>query len=160
MTIVKPNKNGFTVIEILVVVAIMLTAFTAILGLITISVKTSTLIRETTQANFLAQETAEATRNFRSGSNWATNGLGFLTIGIAYHPEKTADIPSRWAMVQGEETVGIFSRKIVFENVYRDVNFNIVGSGGTNDPNTKKATVTISWNGKKVEIITYFTNWQ
>jgi len=46
----------------------------------------------------------------------------------------------------------------------RDSNSNIVESGGTNDPNTKKVTVTVSWEERgrdhKLEIFTYLTNWK
>ena len=153
-------KEGFTVIEIMVVVAILLSAFVGILGLLTFSLQISTLIRETNQANFLAQDTLEAVRNFRDGTVWDVNGLETLTTDVAYHPEKTADNPPKWTMVQGEEIVNGFSRKIVFGSAERDSNDNIVASGGTNDPQTKKTTTTISWKGKKVEIITYLTDWK
>ena len=48
----------------------------------------------------------------------------------------------------GPETVGIFARSVVLENVQRDVNSNIVSAGGIEDPGTKKVTVTISWLAK------------
>jgi len=62
-------------------------------------------------------------------------------------------------LIQGEEDVNSFTRKVVFENTFRDATDNIVETGGINDPNTKKATVTVSWQEKQLEIITYFTNW-
>jgi len=153
------NKKGVTVVELLVVIFILLIAFVGILGLLTFSLQTSSLIKETTYANFLAQDSIEAVRNFRDGTDWDTNGLGFLTAGV-YHPEKTSDVPPKWNLVSGEETINNFTRKIVFENVQRDGADNIVETGGINDPETKKATVTVSWKDKKVEVITYFTNWK
>jgi uncharacterized protein (UPF0333 family) len=64
-------------------------------------------------------------------------------------------------MVSGEETIGNFARKIVFENVNRDSsNDDIVTMDGNPDPLTKKVKVTVSWKNNKVEITTYFTNWK
>lgn len=166
------NKNikyqkGLSVIEILAVIAIVGITLTSILSLATSSLKVSTSIKETIQANNFAQETMEAIRNFREGIDWNNDdlanqydGLGVVSTGIAYHPEKSGDIPPRWMLVQGEESIGIFTRKIIFENVLRDTNDNIVESGGINDPDTKKVTVTVSWKNKKMEIISYLTNWK
>lgn len=154
------NKKGVSVVEILVVIAIIGITLVSILGMATFSLKISTLIKETTQAKDIAQEAIEAVRNFRDGTTWGTDGLGTLTAGIAYHPEKSGDTPPKWQLVQEEETVNSFTRKVIFENVQRDGNDNIVESGGTNDPNTKKAAITVSWKDKRVEIVTYLTNWR
>lgn len=154
------NKKGVTVVELLVVVSILLVAFVGILGLLTFSLQTSNLIKETTYANFLAQEIIEAVRNFRDGTDWNINGLGTLTTGVSYYPEKTSDTPPKWTLVAGEETINNFTRKIVFKNVQRDGADNIVEAGGIDDPKTRKITVTVSWKDKAVEIVTYLTNWQ
>jgi len=150
-----------SVIEILVAIFILLIAFSGIAGLLAFSLKVSNLNKETIYANFLAQETLNATRNFRDGTNWSTNGLGILTVDSPYHLEKTTDDPPKWSMVSGEETIGNFARKIVFENVNRDSsNDDIVTMDGNPDPLTKKVKVTVSWKNNKVEITTYFTNWK
>jgi len=154
------NNKGVSIIEILVVIAIINIALVSLLSLAVFSLKTSTFIKETNQANFLAQEGIEAVRSFRDGTNWDAGGLGNLTIGIAYHPEKSGDTPPRWQLIQGEEIVNSFTRKVEFENVQRDGNDNIIDSGGTNDPNTKKVAVTVFWEDKTVELITYLTNWR
>lgn len=164
----KDSKfKGISIIEILVVIAIIGITLTSILSLATSSLRVSTSIKETTQANSLAQETMEAIRNFREGINWNNDdpqnkydGLGVVSTGIAYHPEKSSDVPPRWMVVQGEEGMGLFTRKVIFENVLRDANDNIVETGGINDPDTKKVVVTVSWKNKKAEIISYLTNWK
>jgi len=50
----------------------------------------------------------------------------------------------------------------VVEDVGRDGNDDIVASGGTPDPNTKKVTATVSWTestqSKQVVLTTYITN--
>jgi len=79
----KDNK-GISVVEILVIIAIIGVALGSLLGLATFSLKASTSIKETSQANSLAQETMEAVRNFRDGTTWDSDGLGTLTAGVAY----------------------------------------------------------------------------
>ena len=153
-------NKGFTVVELMVVVFILLVAFVGILGLLAFSLQTSNLIKETTYANFLAQEAIEAVRNFRDGTDWSTGGLGDLTAGV-YHTEKTGDIPPKWSLLSGEETINNFTREIILEDVNRDaVTHDIVETGGVNDSDTEKVQVIVSWKDKTVEITTYFTNWQ
>lgn len=165
------NKRGISIIEILVVIAICAIALASLLSLATFSLENSTLIKDTSLARNIAQETIEAVRNFRDGTNWENDdpenkydGLGIVSAGISYYPEKSSDSPSKWMLIQGEKNVNGFTRKVIFENVMRDGNDNIVVSGGANDPNTKKATVTVSWlergRAHQVEIITYLTNWK
>ena len=153
-------EKGISLIELLVVIFIIVITLTSLLGIAAFSLRISTLMRETAQSNNLAQETMEAVRNFRDGKTWDTDGLGTLTAGVAYYPKKTTDIPPKWQLIQGEETIDSFKRKVVFLNAQRDADDNIVESGGTADPNTKKVTVTVFWKEKEVEIITYLTNWK
>ena len=156
----KDNKKGISIIEILVVIAIIAIALIGLLGLITFSLRISTLMKETVQANNLAQETIEAVRNFRDGTDWNTNGLGTLNVGADYYPEKSGGDPPKWQIVAGEEIIDGFTRKVIFYQVNRDANDNIVEAGGTPDPNTKKVIAVISWKDKEIEIVTYLTNWR
>lgn len=160
-------QKGISIVEILVVIVIITIALTSILSLTTLALRASLSIKEGVRANSLAQETIEALRNFRDGTDWNNDdpedkydGLGVVSTGSGYYPEKSTDTPPRWTFIQGEEIVDIFARKVVFENVSRDSLDNIVETGGTNDPDSKKATVTVSWKDTKIEIVTYLTNWQ
>jgi type II secretory pathway pseudopilin PulG len=141
----KVRDKGISIIEILVAIFIIVVALTSLLGLITFSFKTSTLTKEINQANSLAQETIEAVRNFRDGTIWNVDGLGVLLVDINYYPKKSG-MPPKWQMILGTETIGGFTRKVVFNSVLRDVNDNIVESGGVVDADTKKATVLIGNN--------------
>jgi type II secretory pathway pseudopilin PulG len=154
------NEKGISIIELLTVIAIIMVALISLLGVAAFSLRSSILIKETTQANNLAQEAIEAVRNFRDGTIWDTNGLGVLTVGASYYIQKTTDIPPKWQLSSVEETIGSYKREVVFSSVQRDTNDNIVESGGANDPNTKKLTATVTWKDEKVEIITYLTNWK
>lgn len=157
------NKKGISAIEILIVVSIIVVALTALLGLVSFSLKSSNLIKHTVQANALAQETMEAVRNLRDQTSWDNDGLGTFAVNTAYHPEKTSTVPPEWTLLSGEEIIGIFSRKVVFGKIFRDANDDIADSG-TEDTNTKIATTTVSWEKRggthQVEIVSYFTNWQ
>ena len=154
------NKKGISVVEILIVVVIITVGLVSLLNAVTSSLKISRLMKENDQAKELTQEVLEAVRSFRDGTTWNTNGLGTLTLNISYHPQKTSDNPPKWNLVSGEETAGIFKRKVVFESVSRDLNSNIVSMGGAVDTNTKKVIATVSWQGKTVEVSTYLTNWR
>ena len=156
----KDKEKGSLLIEILIAIAIISIALISLLGLAIFSLKTEQLAKINNEAINLVQEEIEAVRNFRDNTDWETEGLGFLNAGVDYSAQKTGDIPPRWNLVLGEETIDIFKRKVVFSDVMRDSNDNIVESGGTDDPETKKATVTISWQEKSIEIITYFTKWK
>lgn len=157
------GNKGFSIIDILVAITIFGIVFSTLLGVTYFSIVTSTLLKQTTQANNIVQETIEAVRNFRDGTVWDVDGLGKLATDTDYYPEATGS-PLKWQLIQGRQTIGIFTRKVVFKDVFRDSNSNIVESGGTYDPNTKKLIATVSWQNKgrsyKVEVVTYLTNWR
>ncbi|MDP2821034.1 MAG: prepilin-type N-terminal cleavage/methylation domain-containing protein [bacterium] len=160
------KNKGFTIIEILIVITIAGISFSALLGLAAFSLKNSVLIKETYQANYLAQEMLEIARNLRDGTDWGTGGIGSFSADVAFHPEKTAASPPKWQLISGTETTGIFSRNLVFKRVSRDANDNIeeVFNPANEDANTRKAIATASWNKRgivhKVELFLYLTNWK
>lgn len=157
----KKNK-GFSVIEIIIVIFIITVGLINLLGVAAFSLKISTIIKQTSQADSLAKETIEAVRAFRDASTWDNNGLGVLNTGSLnpYYPE--LDAGPAWKLTSGAETIGIFTRKVVFERVSRDGSSNIeaVYNAGNDDPDTRKITAIVSWSDRKVEIITYLTNWK
>jgi len=163
MAVNLKQQKGISLIEALLAVALITTAFVSFLTLSSLNTKVNFQKANITRAKFLAQEAVEAIRNFRDSTEWEKNGLGTLQSSISYHLEKTGS-PLNWILVPGEKQIGKFTQKIVFENVYRDSNDNITLEGGTLDPDTKKVIITISWQEKakekKVEITTYLTNWQ
>lgn len=166
----KKDKNrGISIIEILVLLTFVAVGLSGILSLAIFSLRILASIEKTTRANAFAQETMEQIRNFRDGIPWNNNdledkydGLGLAVIGTAYHLEKSADTPSKWMLIQDEEVLPDgYTRKIVFGDVYRDIaTDNIESPGGYLDSNTKKITATVSWENKKIEIVTYLTNWK
>ena len=164
------NNKGVTVVEIMVAVAILTIGLGGILSLASFSFVSTGIAAQSLQASSLAEGTIEALRNYRDGILWDDDdvadeydGLGVVAVGVPYHPEISGDTPPRWKFVVGSETIGIFERSLVFSNVERDGLDTITESGGTVDVNTKKATVTVSWQERgrehSVELVSYFTNW-
>lgn len=150
----KDNKKGILVIEVLIVVAIITIGLSNLLGLTEFSIRGSNLAKETAKALNLTKEAIEATRSIRDG-DWdkMIGGNHGLTNADGY-----------WDFEGTENIIDEFTRTILIENVQRDTNDNIVESGGTNDLDTKKITVIISWYEKgkirQIEIPTYLTNWK
>lgn len=158
-------SKGVSIIEILVAVVIITVAFLAILSLINFSLKFSILTKETNRATLLAQEEMEGIINFRNETTWDINGIGTLATESSYPYYLQLNelvIPPEWTIVQGTETIDIFTRKIVFDNVSRASNGDIESTynPANNDLNTRKVTVTVSWKDKKVELFRYITNWK
>jgi len=157
------NNKGIAVVEILIVISIIAIVVSSLLGVVVFSLKLSASVKETTTADALAQEMVEAVRNFRDGTDWDSDGLGALNTENAYYPEKSGDTPPKWMFTLGEETINGFVRKVVFERVSRDPIYNNIEdvyNSSNDDSDTRKIIATVSWKNKKVEIITYFTNWK
>ncbi len=154
------KQGGFTIVEIIVVVGVIIAAFTAILGFFVFEAKIAERGRTRLEAISFIEESIEAVRNFRDNTSWASTGIGTLGIGSDYHPASSS---TGWDIISGNETINGFTRNIVFDRVYRDVNDNISGSG-VEDSNTRKVTVTISWTDRQgsanEDLVTYITNWR
>lgn len=160
------NESGSILLEAFIAIMVIGISFAFLLDLGALSVKVSTSIQKSTQANFLLREGMEITRSFRDGTTWATNGLGSVSIGSAnpyYFVLDTSVNPNKWSLTSGTETVGIFTRKVIFEKVSRDPATSHIQSTynpSYDDQNTRKVTVTVSWPEKTMDLITYFTNWK
>ena len=156
-------NKGISIIEILIVIALIIIALTCLLDLVTYSLKISTSIKETFIANNLAQEAMEAVRNFRDGTDWGKDGLGTSTSGISYYPKvDNSTLPPKWTLILGEEIIKGYIRKVIFEKVSRDDDDDIeeIYNSNNDDPNTRKVIVTVSWEDKEVKLVTYLTNWK
>lgn len=165
------NSKGISIVELLVGAGILAMSLGALLGFLSFATSTASLVKQQAQAAALTQGALEAVRSFRDGIPWNADdpqnqydGLGRVQTGVPLHAQMSGDAPRQWQIVSGPETLGIFTRTIVFENVQRDVNSNIVQAGGIEDPDTKKVTVTVSWSAKTrthdLALTAYLTNWK
>lgn len=141
----KAKKNaGFGVVEILVAAAIIGTAIFSLFNVFVLASRVSAEAGDKVRANFLAEEGLEAVRYLKDDS-WSRN-IASLTAGTNYYLSFNSGT-SRWSIGTTNPGAidGKFTRVITLSNVSRDSSDNIVSSGGTNDPNTKQFSVTITW---------------
>lgn len=153
----KSFSKGFGLIEIIVGSAALTISLIAISTYFQRSLQLNQDSVKITQASFLLEEGLEVAKFFRDAS-W--QNISGLTPGAAYYFEFDG---TKWATTSSNVFVGgVFERELVIDNVSRDANDDIVSSGGTNDPDTKKATISVSWltrNGTTTKFIsTYLTN--
>ena len=65
-----------------------------------------------------------------------------ISINGIFHPEVTGD---SWTLIDNEETIDIYERKVEIGDLFRDENGNVATTGGMIDPSTKKITTMVSW---------------
>lgn len=154
----RHNQKGLGIVEIIVVVAVILVGFTAILGLVRFQFRQDRVAREDVRAYALLSEAMEAVRSVRD-DNWSN--LSSLTKGANYYPAISG---SAWVL-SGSDPGAIdgFSRRVVFQSAQRNLSSDIVDSGGVVDPDTIGVVGYIEWQSsgrtKTKTLTTYLTNW-
>ena len=146
-------------VEIIVVTAVIIVAFTAILQLFTLQAQIERVKREELAAYALLSEALEAVRAVRD-DNWSN--LSSLIIGADYYPVISS---AEWTLAPTDPgPIDGYSQWVVLGSVARDSNDDIVLSGGTLDVDTLRVTAYIEWQSggstKTKSLDTYFTNWQ
>lgn len=130
------NTQGQSLIELLIVMALMAMLLPVLLGGLITSREGRPQQINRAQAAQRMMEVKEAVRSIREGS-WdsiATNGTYHVTNdGVA------------WSLLSGAETIDGFTTEVVISDVLRDSTNTIVTTGGSIDPSTKQVEVTISW---------------
>lgn len=151
------SQKGVGLIEILIAVAIIATSFFAITQISIVAMSSAQDRTDKIRALEYAQEGVEAVRSLRDGS--FTNNISVLTFGSTYYAVISG---GKWTLTLSNPGMldGKFTRTIVLNNVSRDINDSIVSAGGTDDPKTKKITVTVSWGSpsKNTQLIAYITD--
>lgn len=109
-----------------------------LIGSIQNTVEVSQRALERTQASFLLEEGAEATKAIRDTS-WSS--ISSLTPGTTYYLSYNG---SAWVFTTTPVVIDRFTRSIVVTNVSRNATDDIAASG-TTDSGTKLVTVTVSW---------------
>ena len=152
------GKKGFGLIEILIVGAIIGIGFLAIISFLIFSRGVSFQITRNTEATSLAEEGMEVVRKLRDADTGWTANIATKTSGTNYYPVISS---GNWTLSTSNPGLinNLYTRTVVFADVYR--NNGDIGSG-TLDPDTKKLTVTVSWQeagrSKQVVLTTYITN--
>ena len=152
----KKAQAGFTLVETLVAISILMLAVTGPLYFASESLKAATYARDQITAFYLAQDAFEQIRKIRDdnlsgNNNWYT-GLDFCLSGCRVNPTGSGST-GFYTLDQGSDTYlyrggdGIYSHntsgtKTVFKRVVK-----IEPNDGTgwSDATEMKVTVTISW---------------
>jgi len=164
----KTNNKGLGLVEILVVLSVIIVAFTAILQLYKLQIQTERAKRDDLGVYALLSESLEAVRSIRD-DNW-TN-LSSLTMGTDYY---TIISGGAWSLSSTDPgPINGFSRWVVLNSVRRDINDDIVSSGGSIDSDssggsidsdTLRITANAEWPRRNTtstrSLSTYLTNWQ
>lgn len=149
--------RGFGLIEVIIGASILTISLIAIAAYFQKSLQLSQDSAKMAKSSFLLEEGIEVVKFFRD-MNWVN--VSNLAIDTPYYIQFDG---VKWATSSSNIfTDGVFERSFVIRDVYRDVNDDILSGGGTIDPGTKKATVSVSWMGKNgtttKSISTYLVN--
>lgn len=138
----KSKKRGFSLVEVLIACAIISASTFALVSASTQGLQLSREALRQTQANFLAEEGAEAVKSIRDDS-WAN--ISSLIVDTNYYLTFDTNT-NKWSLVTTNPGPidSLFTRTIILRAVNRDANDDIAASG-TLDPNTKKIDINISW---------------
>ncbi len=129
-------KKGQSLIEILIVIALMAALLPPLFMTLMASRDGKVQQDKRYQAAMFMKETQEAVRMSRE-NGWSS----IATPGI-YHSVLSG---STWGLQSGSQSINGFNRQIEIFNVNR-LNNEIVSSGGSLDPSTKRIVITVSWN--------------
>lgn len=132
---------GFATVEILIASTIVSVALIALVLATGRAVDISIESVERVQAAFLLEEGAESVKLVRDGA-WSS--ISNLVAGTTYYLSFNG---TQWTLsTTNPGAIGIFTRTVVFSTVTRNASTSDIAASGTNDINTKLATVTVSWN--------------
>ena len=150
-------------VEIAVVITVISLGLISFINLGIFSLRALNHIQQADRANLLANEAIEAVRSFRDNTTWDVDGLGLLTVGTNYYPNiSVVSASTTWELLVGTETQDGFSRRVVFDNVSRDIvtyDIEAVYNVLNDDVDTRKVRVIVAWGSRSIELVTYLTNW-
>jgi len=130
-------QTGQSLIELILVMALSVIIFPALLTGIVSSRQGKAQQAQRTQAVYLLNETADAVRSIRE------KGWTAFAVNGTFHPEISG---TSWVLATGSAVVNDFNQQVVIKDVNRDSAGAIVSSGGLLDPSSKKIDISISWN--------------
>lgn len=155
------QNRGFGLLEIVIAVSIISATIFSLSFVFLISNKLAAESSNKMRANFLAEEALDALKLLRDTS-WNANLAG-LNTGTNYYLS-FSPTASSWniSASSGAFIDGLFERRITVENVNRNASDDIVSSGGSNDPDTRKFNAMISWSERSgtttITVSTYLTD--
>lgn len=156
--IIKKNL-GFTLIEVLVACSIISLSMFALMQTAENGIRLSNEALSKSQASLFLEEGAESVKSIRDNS-WTT--ISNLNLNTPYHLffntttkawELNASTTNLSGCIPSYPIDGVFDRTITFYSINRDATSgDIVSEGGNPDIGTKKVTISVTWNSRKVVI--------
>jgi len=149
--------KGFSIIEVIIAIAIALMVFVGIYEIFIISTVATKQNIQKTQATHLAEEAIDVMKSLRN-IGW-TDNISVLQSDTLYYPEL---VTSTWNMSLNDPgPADGYTTMITLYDVYRD-GADDIAAAGTLDPNTKHIVSRVEWehkgNTKSVELESYLTN--
>jgi len=132
---------GFSLAEAIIASAIALFVILGITAFFSTIFSMSVANSARIQGAFLAEEGLEVVRLLRD-SGWDEN-IEIQTLNTPFYID--FDGSSWQATTTNIYIDGFFEREVILSEANRDSNFDIVDSGGSADPNSRKVTVSVSW---------------
>lgn len=138
-------QRGFSLVEILVAVAVLLASFVSVITAFQVAARHGRGTMEQVQGAALAEEGIEAVTSLRD-AGWSN--LSSLTTGTSYDLVFTGAV---WVTTLTPQIIDdVFLRTVVLDDVYRRTSDkDIVASTSPDakaiDAGTKKVTVRVSW---------------
>ena len=138
----KNISRAFTIVEVVVVPAILLMVVLAVMNAFTAYVKTSKNSLDTVKASYILDEGVEVMKMFRDQS-WDAK---IATVSVET-PIRIFWNGTTFATTSSVSLIdNMFDRSIILSDVKRDDVTRDISSSGTVDVGTKKVTVSVSWN--------------
>jgi len=150
MNISNKKNKGFSLVEVLVVCALISVVISAFVSVASKSIQLSERSLKQTEANFLIEEGVEAVKSIRD-DGWSN--ISSLSLNTNYQLfYNTSD--DKWVLSStdlGTEYMSIdsdFTRVVYFESVERDSSSDDISNSGSTyeDDGTRLVTVTVYFN--------------
>ena len=153
------EKKSSALVEILVAI----TFFMLIVGTISLfsidSVRTSVGTAKKDQANEIIKELVTG---INQNKNDVWNNISSLALNT---PKSVSFLNNKYTIIDGTTVTNGITTSFVLSSVNRDVSGNVVTSGGTLDPRSRKVTFTASWSdistgNKSITYDYYINDWR
>ncbi len=139
-TLKQRLRRGFSLVEVVVAIALLLAIFLSVNGYFRTALDVSDTTTRHIQSTYLAEEGIEAIRSLRD-DGWTTNIIPLSTT-TTYYLYWTG---SQWTPTTTPQTVEkLYTRSFVIRDIFRDANYDIA-SAGTFDRDTKRFVFSVAW---------------
>jgi len=141
----KNNNKGLGLVEIIVASSIISVTLLVLVSVYSAVAQYSLSNVKTLKATQLVEEGVEVLSYLRDSGY--TKNIASLTEGDTYYLywDATVDSGSWTATTSNILLENKYQIDFILSPVYRDSDFNVVASGGTLDPGSRKVTVNVSW---------------